>query len=56
MRPKRFYRHMDPTKASEIRKLYFSRAYTQAELAALYQVRQNTVSRIISGMVWTEAK
>lgn len=52
MRPKRFYRHMDRSKAEQIRALYFSRQKKQVELAAMFGIRQNTVSRIISGMVW----
>jgi DNA-binding transcriptional regulator LsrR (DeoR family) len=43
---------MTPEKADEIRRLYFSRKKKQAELAAMFGIRQNTVSRIISGMVW----
>lgn len=49
---KRHYRNMTPAKAEEIRRLYFSREKKQAELAAMFGIRQNTVSRIISGMVW----
>lgn len=52
MRPKRFYRNMDRDKANEIRRLYFSRQKKQHELAEMFGIRQNTVSRIVSGMVW----
>jgi DNA-binding transcriptional regulator LsrR (DeoR family) len=52
MRPKRFYRHMTKQKADEIRRLYFSRQKKQVELAEMFGVKQNTVSRIISDMVW----
>lgn len=51
-RPKRFYRHMTKQKAEEIRRLYFSRQKKQAEIAEMFGIRQNTVSRIISFMVW----
>jgi DNA-binding transcriptional regulator LsrR (DeoR family) len=47
-----FYRNMTKEKAEEIRKLYFSRQKKQVELAEMFGIKQNTVSRIISGMVW----
>lgn len=49
---KSHYRNMNPEKAAEIRRLYFSREAKQKEIAERFGVRQNTVSRIISGMVW----
>ena len=52
-RPKSFYRHMTPTKAAEIRRAYFSRQANQSTLARIYGIKQNSVSRIISGVVWT---
>ena len=57
MRPKRFYRNMTREKAERIRELYYARhgrlrLWTQAELAALYGIGQNAVSRIVSGQVW----
>jgi DNA-binding transcriptional regulator LsrR (DeoR family) len=52
MKPKSRYRHMDRAKASEIRRRYFAREATQAQLAAEYGIRQGSVSRIISGQVW----
>lgn len=52
-RPKSRYRHMDRKKAAEIRRAYFAREAKQAELAQRYGIRQNTVSRIVSGLVWT---
>ena len=55
MRPKRHYRHMTPEKAAEIRRRYFAREATQRELAEEYGIRQNTVSRIVSGQVWERA-
>ena len=51
-RPKSRYRNMDRGKAAEIRRAYFSREAKQKELAERYGIRQNTVSRIISGLVW----
>lgn len=55
MRPKRHYRHMTPEKAAEIRRAYFSREAKQQELAERYGIRQNTVSRIVSGLSWSRA-
>jgi predicted XRE-type DNA-binding protein len=52
MRPKRFYRHMNPVIARMIRELYFSRRMKQAELGRLFQIGQNSVSRIVSGQTW----
>lgn len=49
---KRFYRHMNREKAEEIRRAYFARELKQRELADQYMVKQNTVSRIVSGKVW----
>jgi DNA-binding transcriptional regulator LsrR (DeoR family) len=54
-RPKSRYRNMTPEKAREIRRAYFSREARQAELAARYGVRQNTISRIVSGLSWARA-
>jgi hypothetical protein len=51
-RPKAHYRQMNRATAEAIRKAYFSRQAKQAELAAIYGVRQNTISRIVSGLVW----
>lgn len=51
-RPKNHYRHMNRDKAERIRRLYYSRQYKQRELANLFGIRQNTVSRIVSDMVW----
>ena len=51
-RPKRHYRHMNKGIADEIRRRYFAREAKQAQLAREYQVRQNTISRIVSGQVW----
>ncbi len=51
--PKSRYRHMTRTIADEIRRLYFSRQAKQSELAERYGIRQNSVSRIVSGKVWS---
>ena len=52
MKPKSRYRHMTREKAERIRELYFSRKAKQAELAEMFGIRQQSVSRIISGQVW----
>ena len=52
MRPKSYYRNMTPERAEEIRSAYFSREANQRQLAERYGVRQNTVSRIVSGQSW----
>ncbi len=49
---KRNYRHMSRQIAEQIRDLYFSRWFKQAEIAELYGIRQHSVSRIVSGKVW----
>lgn len=54
-RPKRHYRHMTPAVAREIRRAYFAREAKQAELARRHNIRQNTVSRIVSGLTWSHA-
>lgn len=56
-RPKTCYRHMTPELAAHIRALYFARVggeqlWKQADLATMYRVRQNTISRIVSRLVW----
>jgi DNA-binding transcriptional regulator LsrR (DeoR family) len=43
---------MTAQKAAEIRRAYFSREAKQAELARRYGIKQNTVSRIVSGITW----
>ena len=49
---KRFYKNMTPELADQVRDLYFSRQFKQTELAAMYNIRQGSVSRIIAGKVW----
>jgi DNA-binding transcriptional regulator LsrR (DeoR family) len=51
-RPKRHYRQMTREKAHEIRRRYFAREANQPQLAREFGVRQNTISRIVSGQVW----
>jgi DNA-binding transcriptional regulator LsrR (DeoR family) len=43
---------MTPAKAAEMRRRYFTREANQPQLAREYGVRQNTVSRIVSGVTW----
>lgn len=52
-RPKRFYGHMCPVIAQMIRELYFSRHMNQPQLASFFRIRQNSVSRIVSGQTWS---
>lgn len=51
-RPKRRYRHMDRAKADEIRRAYFAREANQRQLGERFGIGQNSVSRIVSGLVW----
>jgi len=44
---------MTPEKAAEIRRAYFNREANQRELAEQYGIRQNSVSRIVSGLSWS---
>ena len=43
---------MDHSKAAEIRRAFFYREANKAVLARRYGIAQNTVSRIVSGLVW----
>lgn len=52
-RPKSFFRHMTPEKAAEIRRQYFAGGITQVELARQYNLAQGSISRIVSGHVWS---
>ena len=52
MKPKRHYRHMTRAKADDVRHLYFRLRLKQREIAEIHGIKQNTVSRIISGLVW----
>lgn len=49
---KRHYRNMTRQIADQIRDLYFSRWFRQHEIAEIYGIKQNSVSRIVSGRVW----
>jgi DNA-directed RNA polymerase specialized sigma subunit len=51
--PSRRYRNMDRAKADEIRRAYFAREGTQKAIGERHGIGQNTVSRIISGIVWS---
>lgn len=53
MRPKSRYRHMTPAAAKVMRELYFVGKLKQHEIGRMFGVKQNTVSRIISGLVWS---
>jgi DNA-binding transcriptional regulator LsrR (DeoR family) len=44
---------MTREKAEAIRRAYFAREAKQAELAARYGIAQHSVSRIVSGLVWS---
>jgi DNA-binding transcriptional regulator LsrR (DeoR family) len=55
MKPKANYRGMTYELAQEIRRAYFAREGKQKELGLKYGIKQNTVSRIISGLVWVRA-
>jgi len=50
---KRFYRDMTPAKAEEVRRLYFDERMKQTEIAERFGIRQASVSRIVSGLVWS---
>ncbi len=52
-RPKRFYGHMNAVIAQMIRELYFSRRMNQTQLADFFQIRQGSVSRIVSEQTWS---
>jgi len=56
-RPKSYYARsgqpaMTLELAEEIRRAYFSREATQAELGRKYGRKQHTISRIVSGITW----
>ena len=44
---------MTPEKAAEIRRRYFAGGITQVELAREYRLAQSSISRIVSGIVWS---
>ena len=50
---KRFYRDMTPAKAEEVRRLYFDERMKQTDIAERFGIRQASVSRIVSGLVWS---
>lgn len=53
LRPKRYYRDMNPMIANVIRDLYFVGKLKQREIGRMFGKRQGVVSRIVSGKVWS---
>lgn len=51
--PAKRYRHMSARAASVIRDLYFVGKLKQHEIGRMFGIRQNSVSRIVSGQVWS---
>lgn len=49
---KRYYRNMTPLAAKTIRDLYFTGRMKQKDIARMFNIRQGSVSRIISGQSW----
>ena len=50
----RKYRHMNLMAARAIRQLYFVGKLKQHQIGRMFGVKANTVSRIISGLVWAD--
>ncbi len=50
------YNTMNKTRADYIRKLYDNKinAYTQVELAEMFNMSQSSVNRILNWMVWND--
>lgn len=53
MRPKKHYRDMTPKVAAVMRDLYFIGRLKQREIGRMFGKRQGSVSRIVSGQVWS---
>jgi DNA-binding transcriptional regulator LsrR (DeoR family) len=53
-RPKRFYRNSSPKVAAVIRDLYFVGKLKQCQIGRMFGMRQGSVSRIVSGQVWSD--
>lgn len=51
---KRSYRNMNLTVAREMRRLYFGERIKQVRIAEQFGVKPNTVSRVVSGIVWAD--
>lgn len=51
-KPKRFYRNSSPLVARVATDLYFIGKLKQREIGRMFGLRQNTVSRMVSGQVW----
>lgn len=54
MRPKRFYQRSSPLVARMARELYFVGKLKQRQIGRMFGLRQNSVSRMVSGHVWQE--
>jgi hypothetical protein len=54
LRPKRFYKQSSPLVAKMVRDLYFIGRLKQHEIGRMFGMRQNSVSRIVSGQVWRD--
>lgn len=52
MSPKAYYRDMNQRIAKVMRELYFVGKLKQHEIARMFGKKQNTVSRVISGITW----
>lgn len=50
--PKRYYRQSSPLMARAVRDLYFVGRLKQWEIGKMFGLRQNSVSRIVSGQTW----
>lgn len=53
-RPKRFYRNSSPLIARVARDLYFVGKLKQREIGRMLGLRQGSISRMVSGQVWSE--
>ena len=56
MKPKRRYRQMTPRAATVIRDLYFVGRLKQHEIGRMFDIKQGSVSRIVSDQVWTGSR
>lgn len=56
IRPKSRYRQSSPMVARMVRSLYFVGRLKQHEIGRMFDLRQGSVSRIVSGQCWREAR
>jgi len=56
LRPKRFYRQSSPLVARVARDLYFVGRLKQHEIGRMLGLSQGNVSRMVSGLVWRQAR